>query len=217
MAPTASDALQGTPAPGTAVLIAGPAMTGKRDLLYELLAGDGTPDRGTALVTTRKLADTIRSEYREHHPDLPDERNYVVDCVSRQHGRGSGGDERTRYVSHPGDLTEIGIRLTGFMRQLHEDDAVTGVGVGMHTLSTTLMYADLSRVFQFVHVLTGRIASSGFVGAFVLDTPTAGNAEQILSGAFDAKLEVREADDERGTRQVRGRGTDVAPRTWTPF
>jgi len=137
--------------------------------------------------------------------------------VSRQHGRDRDGDERTRYVSHPGDLTEIGIRLTGFMQRLHGDPAVTGAGIGLHTLSTTLMYADLSRVFQFVHVLTGRIESSGFVGAFVLDTPTAGNAEAILSGAFDAKLEVREADDESGTRQVRGRGTDIAPRRWTPF
>jgi len=217
MARTASDALQGTPTPGTSVLIAGPAMTGKRELLYELLADDGGPDRGTAVVTTRKRAATIREEYREHHPDLPDERTFLIDCVSRQHGQGRSDDGRTRYVSNPGDLTEIGIRLTGFMQRLHEDPEVTGAGIGLHTLSTTLMYADLSRVFQFVHVLTGRVESSGFVGAFVLDTPTAGNAEAILSGAFDAKLEVREADDDAGTRQVRGRGTDVAPRTWTPF
>lgn len=217
MSPSASDALVGTPDPGTSVLIAGPAMTGKRELLYELLAGDGGPDRGAAIVTTRKPAATIRTEYREHHPDLPDERNFVVDCVSRQHGRGVDDDDRTRYVTHPGDLTEIGIRLTGFMRRLHDDPDASGVGIGLHTLSTTLMYADLSRVFQFVHVLTGRIESSEFTGAFVLDTPTAGNAEAILSGAFDAKLEIREADDDSGTRQVRGRGTDIAPRTWTPF
>jgi KaiC/GvpD/RAD55 family RecA-like ATPase len=217
MGRTAGDALEDTPDPGTSVLIAGPPMTGKRELLYELLAGDRGADRGTAIVTTRKTADTVRTEYADHHPDLPDRRSFVVDCVSRQHGRGRGGDERTRYVNHPGDLTEIGIRLTGFMRQLHDDSAVDGAGVGMHTLSTTLMYTDLSRVFQFVHVLTGRIESSGFVGAFVLDTPSAGNAEQILSGAFDAKLEVREADDAAGTRQVRGRGTDVAPRRWTAF
>ncbi len=212
-----SDVLRRAPDPGTSVLIAGPPMTGKRELMYELLAGDGGADRGTTVVTTRKGADTVRREYGESDPDLPADRLFVVDCVSRQRGDGGRGTDRTRFVSHPGDLTEIGIRVTEFMRRLHTDPSVGTAGVGFHTLSTTLMYADLSRVFQFLHVLTGRVSSSGFVGAFVLDTPTTGNARAILSGAFDALLEVREADDAEGTRQVRARGADVAPRSWTAF
>ncbi len=205
------------PESGTSVLIAGPPMTGKRELVYQLLAGEGGPDRGTVVVTNRKGSDAIRREYRAADPDLPEERLFLVDCVSRQRGDRTRHTDRTRFVSQPGDLTEIGIRLTEFMRRLHEDDGVDTAGVGFHTLSTTLMYADLSRLFQFLHVMTGRIASSGFVGAFVLDTPTAGRTRAILSGAFDAVLEVREGADGRGRRQVRARGTDVGPRSWTAF
>ncbi|MFC4406834.1 hypothetical protein [Haloarchaeobius iranensis] len=50
---------------GTNVLVAGPPLTGKRALLYELLGGD-TSD-GTVFVSTRKRASVIEREYRHTH------------------------------------------------------------------------------------------------------------------------------------------------------
>jgi len=191
---------------GTNVLVAGPPLTGKRELLYELLGG-GTTD-GTVFVSTRKRASVIEREYRQHAPE-PALR--VVDCVSGQFGRTQQTGHH-RFVSSPGDLTGIGIRTSEFMRQLQS--SCDSVGLGMHTLSTTLMYSDLRRVYQFLHVLTGRVQHAGFRGGFVLEDVGDLRSNSVLRQPFDALVEVREGDE---GREARVRGLDVGPRTWTPL
>ncbi|NHN43349.1 hypothetical protein G9C85_17165 [Halorubellus sp. JP-L1] len=201
---------------GSNVLIVGPPMTGKRELLYEVLAADRGDDRATAFVTTRKAAETVEREYRDVHPDV--DTLAVVDCVTRQ--RGFGGDESAtrRLVSSAGDLTGIGIGLTDFMRRFHQDESLSSTSVGMHTLSTLLMYADVRRVYQFLHVLTGRVESSGFLGGFVLDTPVPQDSLGIIKQPFDGVVEVREVEA-TGAREYRVRGlpSDAGPRAWTEF
>lgn len=202
---------------GSNVLVVGPAMTGKRQLLHRVLAADRSADRATAFVTTRKGAPTIESEYRTVHPDVAS--LAIVDCVSRQRSFGSRRDSNDRrLVSGAGDLTGIGIGVTDYMRRFHESDDVETASVGMHTLSTLLMYSDVRRVYQFLHVLTGRVDSSGFLGAFVLDTPVPEDSLGIMKQPFDGLVEVRE-DEESGDRQYRVRGlSDAAgPRRWTTF
>ncbi|WP_440988533.1 DUF7504 family protein [Haloarchaeobius baliensis] len=190
---------------GTNVLVAGPPLTGKRELLYELLGG-GTTD-GTVFVSTRKRASVIEREFRRHTPE-PALR--VVDCVSRQLGA-RREDQHHRFVSDAGDLTGIGIRASEFMRQLQA--SCDTVALGMHTLSTTLMYADLRRVYQFLHVLTGRVGGAEFRGGFVLDDVGDARSYSVLRQPFDALIEVRDEDD---GREARVRGLDIGPRTWTP-
>ncbi|MCT9094914.1 recombinase RecA [Haloarchaeobius sp. HME9146] len=199
--------------PGTNLLIAGPAMTGKRQLMYELLSRDDDAASATAIVTTRKAAETIEREYRSVDPDVT--QLGLVDCVSRQRGfDGTRDSTDRRYVTNAGDLTGIGIRASEFMRRFHEDDAVDTAGVGLHTSSTVLMYTELRRVFQFFHVMTGRVESAGYTGVFVLDTPTADNALDVLKQVFDGLVEVRDGED---GRQLRVRGIDAGPRHWTAF
>lgn len=198
--------------PGMNVLISGPVMTGKRRLLFSLLARASDAEDGAILTTTRKPGETVVREFKNADPaDRPAERLRVIDCVGRQNGHDP--EWKRRFASDPGDLTGIGIGLTEFMREYHhaDRDAV----VGLHSLSTMLMYADLRRVFQFLHVITGRISNSGFTGGFVLDDATTGEDTSILRQPFDAMLEVRETED--GNRQLRARGADIAPRRWTDF
>jgi|AntDeeMetagen192_2_1112575.scaffolds.fasta_scaffold01228_3 KaiC/GvpD/RAD55 family RecA-like ATPase len=202
---------------GSNVLVVGPAMTGKRRLMYEVLAADYSDERATGLVTTRKPADVVAMGYRERHPGVHS--LAIVDCVSRQQGFSSGQTTRKRqFVSNAGDLTGIGIALTDFMRLFDEDPEIEAASIGFHTLSTLLMYADVRRVFQFLHVLTGRVASSGYLGGFVLDTPVPENALGIIKQVFDGVVEVREVED-TGAREYRVRGlpTAVGPRHWTEF
>lgn len=198
--------------PGTTLLLAGPPMTGKRALLYRLVAADRAPDRGRLLVTTRKTGDAVEGEYREVHPDVSGERLAVVDCVSDQYGVDLRESERRRYAHDPGDLTGIGIGVTEFMRQFHEDPDVRGVEVGLHNLSTMLMYADLRRVYQFLHVLVARIGAADFRGTFVIDESPESQRLNTLAQPFDGLVEVRM--DER--REFRVRGIDAGPKRWTP-
>jgi len=195
--------------PGRTVLVAGPALTNKRRLLLEVLAGRA--EGAAAVVTNRKTAGRIRREFGEF-TDLGAWDFRVIDCVGRQ--RSAEREENVQYVSSAGDLTGIGMKLSGVMQEFYHDAGAGAAGIGLHSLSAMLMYADIRRVYQLVHVFTGRIASSGFVGAFAFDTvPGDTQALDRLTGLFDVLVEVRE-DPERA---LRVRGADVGPRSWTAF
>jgi hypothetical protein len=199
-------------APGTSLLVAGPPMTRKRRLLYRLLAGvDADAVRG--LVTTRLDAEGVVGEYRSVDPGVREDRLAVVDCVTDQRATGfdtdrDPGPNRT-YAHDPGDLTGVGIGVSEYMRRAHERDE--GFVLGVHTLSTMLMYADLQRVYRFVHVLTSRGAAAGFGSVYVLDESA--DDPGMIAQPFDGLVAVRDA--ESGT-EVRVRGVDPGPDRWTP-
>jgi KaiC/GvpD/RAD55 family RecA-like ATPase len=197
---------------GTSVLVSGPSMTGKRALTLSLLAGRDTAE-GTVLVTTRRGADEAAREYRDLLVDTSANRLAVVDCVTQSNGFSRRIDsDLVRYVSDPGDLTGIGIGVTTYMHRF--DRAGNGGRVGLHSLSTMLLYADVRRVFQFLHVVTGRVASTGFVGAFAVDEAVPTKRElDILRQPFDATVETRATD---GEVELRVRGGSFGPRSWTP-
>lgn len=196
---------------GTNVLIAGGAMTGKRRLMLQLLAG--APDRSAVVVTTRKSASQLEGEFA----DCQDPTGWelaMVDCVSRQRAVGPVANTPTvRYVSSAADLTGIGIATSGLMQDFYHDDERRRCRLGFTSLSTLLMYADLRRVYQFVHVVTGRVESSGFAGLFTIDT-ISDDAEFLsrLLQLFDAMVEVRADPPE-----LRVRGGDFGPCEWAPF
>ena len=197
---------------GTSVLLAGPAMTGKRRLLFDLVGG--SPDRTGILVTTKRDADRHRREFFETRASPEEWDLRVIDCVTKGRGMRQARDsEDTKYVTNAGDLTGIGIAASGFMREFYHADAEARFG--LHSLSTLLMYANLQRVFQFCHVMTGRMETSNFAGVFSLDT-TSRNAESldVLKGLFDAMIEVKDSND---GPKMRVRGDDFGPRSWTAF
>lgn len=199
---------------GSNVLVAGPVMTGKRRLMNALLA-QGTPnERGTIVITTRKSADRTIRGFEQVTGPIDEGRLSVVDCTGSSRNFGDANDlSSVQHVSNPGDLTGIGIGVTKFMRRYY--DQGVGARLGLHSLSTMLMYSDLRRVFQFLHVMTGRISNSDFVGVFTLDdTMVDGTDVNILTQPFDAVVDVRDTPD--GTRELRVRGADIGPRRWTP-
>lgn len=195
------------------VLIAGPAMTHKRKLALSIL-GDAD-EGGNLFISTKKNATQLRREYHRETGRSGD-RLHVVDCVSKEQGFGKLADEpNTRYVSNTADLTGIGIAATGIMQHLYHDDSVEDIRIGLSSLSTMLMFADLRRVYQFVHVLTGRIETAGFRGVFTLDS-TKADADTLgmLKQLFDVFVETRETDE---GLELRVRGEDIGPREWTPY
>lgn len=197
---------------GTNVLIAGPALTGKRRIVFEIL---GASDARTgAIVTTKTPAARIRSWFESVVG--PGEWSLsIIDCVSQSTSFGRRDpDPGVRYVSSPGDLTGIGIGLSGLMADWHAD-RVIDPRVAVTSLSTLAMYAELKRLYRFCYVITGRIRTVDGVGAFTLDT-NAGSSQTLdtLVGLFDAVIEVRETDD---GPELRVRGGAFGPRSWTAF
>ncbi len=188
--------------PGSALLVSGPAMTGKADLFVRLLAA------GEAIAIT---TDTDASSFREQYAALASPaRLSTIDCVSRTRGLDTPDSADVRYVSGPGNLTRIGTAFTDLLDR-HGND----VRVGIHSLSPLLMAAELRSVYRFLQVFTGQIESAGWV-CFVTFDPTMHDERTVntVLDPFDGVIETRENG---GRREARIRGLDPQIGEWTPF
>ncbi|ELY61220.1 RAD55 family ATPase [Natronolimnohabitans innermongolicus] len=181
---------------GTNVLIAGPPLTGKRAIAFDILASGAGRGDGSIIVTTKDSADKVLESFTEvasgTEPDVG-----VVDCVTKQRGIGTVDDDpRIKYASSPVDMTGIGIKLSEFLQHFYEDRGLTENRVLLHSVSTLLMYSDLQTVFRFLHVFTGRIQSADALGLYVIDS-TAHDDQTMntLKQLFDAVIELEETAD----------------------
>jgi hypothetical protein len=107
---------------------------------------------------------------------------------------------RIETVSDPGDLTGIGIAISTFLSEWAENETQTVAC--FHSITPLLQYANLQRIFRFLHVLTGRFESMGVVAHFHLD-PGAHDQQAIstLTPLFDAVVDL----DDKGEWCVRQR------------
>lgn len=198
--------------PGT-LLVSGPAMTGKYDLLLDFLVEGATRGDGSLFVTTNEDADSVLADVESRGiSDLSSVR--LVDCVSEQQSTNAEyPPERVEYVNSPGDLTGLGIGVTEQLRRFYESDT-DRVRTAFSSLSTLLMYSDLETVFRFLHVLTGRIDETNGLGMFTIDPEThdAGTVN-TLKQLFDGAIEIRSND---GTTELRFVGIPNSPDGWVP-
>ena len=203
--------------PGTSVLIAGPAMTGKENLAMDILADGSRQGEGALVVTTGDDADSVVEDYERRVTGMNNIQFGVVDCRA-EGSSGRGGDADTppglyiHHVSSPGDLTGIGIGITKTLESLHGSGATEG-RLALVSLSTMLTYTDRETVFKFCHVLSSRLDAAGYMGVFTIDTGAHEEQTlQVIKQAFDGLIEVRESS---GTREARVLGITDSPTDWT--
>jgi len=94
-------------------------------------------------------------------------------------------------VTHPGDLTGIGIELSELLSALAADaDGDEQVVVCFDSVTSLLHHSDLQRAFRFLHVVTGRVRNADARCYYHLD-PEAHDpqARATLDGLFDATIE----------------------------
>ena len=199
--------------PGTNLLVAGPPMTGKRNLALEVLAHGSRRGDGSIVVTTKDGGEDVRATLRELLGREEGGPLGIVDCVSKQQGMNPAPSDEIAYASSPVDMTGIGIQLSEFLQSFYEDQGVRRNRILLHSLSTLLMYSNLQTVFRFLHVFTGRVQSADALGVFVIDS-TAHDTQTMstLKQLFDGQIEIREAD---GGSELRvtgvGQTTDWRP------
>ncbi|GAB7014059.1 DUF7504 family protein [Halolamina salina] len=195
-------------AAGKAVLVRGPAMSGKYDLLLRLL---GSLADCSILVSTSRQNRGARSDFAAYgDPDCFG----VVDCASRVQGQDDGGGELVRYASSPKNLTEVGVKFTDLVDRF-QDDGVEHVAVGLHSLSELLMYSDTEQVYQFLRVLLAEARGMDWPTVAVIDDDAAGEAAvTTLTQPFDAVIATRRDDDGRSFQY---RAADGEPGEWVGF
>lgn len=207
----ADDRIEELPA-GTNLLVAGPSMMGKADIVLRTLVDRATDDQPALFVTSNKNASQLLQRIEAIDEPPREQDCYVVDC-SGTSGRGAFQETTAvKYVNSPNDLTGVGIAMVKCISDIG-DDVRNGLGIGVLSLSTLLQYASKDRVFNFAHVMTGRISSAGYLCLWTLDTSSHDEQTiQTIRSQFDYVAEVRE--DETGAREMRILGGDPDWRTW---
>jgi len=180
--------------PGTNLLVAGPPMTGKRAVAFDVLSHGCRQGDGSVVVTTKDNGEDVLAEF-DDRADGPVSAVGVVDCVSKQQGMNPRDRDHVTYASSPVDMTGIGIQLSEFLESFYER-GVRRNRVLFDSLSTLLMYSDLQTVFRFLHVFTGRVQSADALGLYIIDS-TAHDDQTMstLRQLFDGEIAVRETDD----------------------
>jgi len=199
--------------PGSSILVSGPAMTGKENLVYDVLADGAKSGDGAVVVTTSDGAASVVEEFRDRVPKLRGAQLGVVDC------RGEGGADpeliegvSVHQVSSPGDLTGIGIGITKALEGLHDSGRDRG-RLALVSLSTMLTYTDKKTVFKFCHVLSSRLDAAGYIGVFTIDSGAHDQQTiQVIKQAFDGLIDIRDA--EGGGREARVLGLANEPTDW---
>ncbi len=181
---------------GASVLVSGPS--GRlEDVVFEAMAGEET----VVLVTTNTGGE--RAAERLHEVGVVGERTGVVDASSGEAPDEEVGGARVRSLGSPGDLTGLSVEFAKLVEAFQADGVGDRVRVGMVTVSTLLMYADVQTVFRFLHVFTSRIRSGGYLGVFALDDEMHDDQTvNTVRAIFDAEAQL----GEDGAADLRGSG-----------
>lgn len=195
-------------AAGTNVLISGPALGGTSGVLFDVL-GDAGEDEGMLLISADMNGAAAIEEYEAAGRAFDPGRMCVVDCV--EHSQ-EAPNVPVRRVASPSDLTGVGMEFSSLYQSLH-GSGLTQVRIGLHSISTLLVYADDFRpVYRFLHTVTSRIRTADGLGAFTIDPDAVEDkALATIAQAFDAKIEVREVS---GTLELRIQGLEGQPDGW---
>jgi KaiC/GvpD/RAD55 family RecA-like ATPase len=196
---------------GFNLLISGPPMTGKYELLLGVLLSSCD---NVVVVSTKNSAERIREDVDDIATDGVE--LGVVDTVSRQRNIETlSGDALTKYVSSPENLTQMGVKFTVLFDHFYENQPEERTGVGIHSVSHLLMYSDVKAVYQFLQVITGKIQSAEWLGVATLDSTVHDEqTKNMLQNHFDGVVETRRVDGERQLRVV-GLGSEATD--WSRF
>jgi KaiC/GvpD/RAD55 family RecA-like ATPase len=194
--------------PGTNILIAGPPLSGKRQLAMRALERGSEAGNGSIIVTTRDNAERVQEDFRSILT-APEEANLgIVDCVTKHQGQSVKDSSVVKYASSPMDMTGIGIKFSEFVEEFYRNRNVKQNRVMLDSLSTLLLYSDLQTVFRFMHVFTSRIENADAVGIHVIestahDEETMNTLKQLYDGI------VRTDEDRNVSLQLPGVDTEA--------
>ena len=186
------------------VLVLVPTMDSRDgEVCSSLLTVERPESTDVVSVTVAQSPDDRLESWRAHvGADLPDRMGIVdVGGTARSAAAATvtapksvGGGVTIEPVADPGDLTSLGIRISGFLADWEDGD--NRIALCFHSLTPLLQYVDVQRLFRFLHVLTGRVAAVDGVAHFHID-PTAHDDRTIntIKTLFNAVVEVTDDAD----------------------
>lgn len=189
------------------LLLASSFTEGTEECCSELLHPGVASESNVLWVSYTKSPDQQLRRWQAHSTDSPANMGMVsVDDSTRSVAADTGGDtdlmapnKPVESVSSPTDLTGLGIRITEFLRDWEDNENRTVVC--FDSLTSLLQYVELETAYEFLHILTGRLAAVDAFAHFHMD-PDAHDEQTIesVTSLMDAVVEL-----EDGTEKVRSR------------
>lgn len=172
----------------------------------ELLHPGAASESNVLWVSYTKSPDEQLRRWQSHSNDRPANMGMVSVEDSTRSVAGGGGAESTdlmgpdkpvETVSSPNDLTGLGIRITEFLTDWEANDNRTVVC--FDSLTALLQYVELETAYEFLHIITGRMAALDAFAHFHMD-PDAHEDQTIesITTLMDAVVEID--DDEQRVR-----------------
>lgn len=204
--------LDDLPADATLV-IAGPPMTGKYELMLKILTH--YTDKAI-VISTKNSSSRVLADFDDVTDGVPYGPIGIVECSSQIGGIEEENEtELIKRAESPENLTRIGVKFTELFEYFYEEESDADVGVGIHSISQLLMHSELKNVYQFLHVLISQVQKVDWRCVAVLDTTVNEEAQQTLYHHFDGIIETQE--NEQGQREFRVRGLAPSSSDWSPF
>jgi hypothetical protein len=169
------------------VLLLGPFGAPPIDAACGSLLDPYTPDETHYVcVTFDDSPQDQLDHWRDHVGHLPRTTSIVVASQSRGETESMPESVSVRHVPDASDIPRLGIVISD---ELEADP--DNVVCCFDNLTALLQYADLQRVYRFVHTLNGRLGSIGGVAHYHMD-PAAHDEQTIstLRPLFDTIVEV---------------------------
>jgi hypothetical protein len=182
---------------GTSVLVSGNEPSVRASVLEALAAGGPAGDGLVVVTTDGPAVETVEdlSEYGSVERSR-------VGVVAVEDETDPPGGVAIEAVGSAGDLTGVSLATAKLIRGLGGEE--TGrIRLGLVSVSTLLMYAELQTVFQFLHVLGSRVSGGGWLGLFAID-PSRHDRRTVstVRAAFDAELRLGDGLETRGAGVV---------------
>ncbi len=200
---------------GTNIMMIGPPMSSKDELLNLMVYSGFITGNSSIVVSTRETGERFFEWFDRNEMDMSEANIGVVDCVTKTLGMGASETERIKRASSPVDLTGIGVKISQFFEDFVLIKKIPQNRLCINSLSTILMYSNLQTVFKFLHVFTGRMKAANGLGIYVVedgmhDLQTITTLQQL----FDGMIEIRASGEHHCLRVV---GLTPKPTPWFEY
>jgi hypothetical protein len=137
--------------------------TGIRNKNIEVIKAAIDKDYYIIVVTTNQLASILKKNYQKF--EIPDDRIYYVDAVTKY----AGGTnlprlKNCRYISNPGNLTDMGIAIIESIKELEGKKAC----LLLDSINSMLIYIPSHNITKFIHFVTNKLRIQNLSGIFLL-------------------------------------------------
>jgi KaiC/GvpD/RAD55 family RecA-like ATPase len=201
---------------GSNILMIGPPMSQIEVILYNIMYhGAAVNENAVVIVTTQESGTQILDWLKENKTVFPLSGVGIIDCITKTIGGDDVENKNIKTAASPLDLTGIGVRIGQFFEDfLHKKD-FKKIQLHINSLSTILMYSNITTVFRFIHVFTGRIKAAGALGIYVMESGMHDEqAIATLKQLFDGVIEIKTESD---VNYIRIFGLSAKPTPWFEY